>query len=138
MMTNSFYGLTNEESNGLYGTSINYGGTYFQWYVYQVGSTQPATPTGGSWNFTTNTGTAPTGWLANPPVNPLSNVWVSIAVVSSLNTSSLTWSTPGEFAFSTGASFGTMALQNANAVAITGGTITGVSLNGSTIGGGSF
>jgi hypothetical protein len=133
MMTNSFYGLTNEESNGLYGQGITYGGTYFQWYVYQVGPTQPTTPTGGSWNFQTNTGTAPTGWLANPPVNPLSNVWVSIAIVSSSNPNSLTWSTPGEFAFSTGASFGTMALQNANAVAITGGT-----LNGATIGGGSF
>lgn len=33
----------------------------------------------------------------------------------------------------TGVSFGTMAIQNANAVAITGGTITGVTITGSTI-----
>ena len=133
MMTNSFYGLTNEESNGLYGQGITYGGTYFQWYIFQVASSQPATPTGGSWDFTTNTGTPPTGWLAYPPVTPTSAVWVSVAIVSSSASSTLTWSTPGQFAFSTRASFGTMAFQNANAVAITGGT-----LNGSTIGGGSF
>ena len=121
------------ETAGLYGSTTNFGGTFFQWFIFQQASTQPATPTGGSWNFTTNTGTPPTGWLDYPPVTPTSAVWVSVAIVSSSASSTLTWSTPGQFAFSTGASFGTMAFQNANAVAITGGT-----LNGSTIGGGSF
>ena len=133
MMTNSFYGLTQEESAGLYGNGVTFGGTYFQWYVFQQSPTQPATPTGGSWNFQTNVGTAPTGWSAYPPTSPTQQVWVSIAIVSSLTASTLTWSSPGQFAFSTGASFGTMAYQNANAVTITGGSVIGA-----TIGGGAF
>ena len=103
MMTASFYG-SNAESVGLYGNSTNqYGGTYFEWYIFQVASTQPATPTGGSWSFTTNTGTPPTGWTADPPVNPTNYVWVSVALVNSRSAAALTWSAPGQFAYSSGA-----------------------------------
>jgi len=133
MMTNSFYGLTNEESNGLYGTSINYGGTYFQWLIFYPSPTQPATPSGGSWNFSTNTGTPPAGWLATPPPAPTAEVWVSVGVVSSTVTTPISWSTPGLMTIPNSTVFGTMAYQNANSVAITGGT-----LNGAEIGGGTF
>lgn len=102
MMTASFYG-SNGESVGLYGNTQNYGGTYFEWYVFQVSESQPATPTGGSWNFQTNSGTAPTGWTTNPPTNPTNIVWVSIALVDSRSAGTLTWSTPGQMAYSSGA-----------------------------------
>ena len=41
------------ESTGLYGNNVNFGGSYFEWFIFQQADTQPATPTGGSWNFTT-------------------------------------------------------------------------------------
>ncbi len=83
------------ESSGLYGNASNFGGTYFEWFIFYDSLTQPATPTGGSWDFTTNIGTAPSGWLNSPPPTPTNLIWVSIAVVNSRNTGPLTWSTPG-------------------------------------------
>jgi hypothetical protein len=90
------------ESSGLYGNSTSFGGTYFEWFIFQTSETQPATPTGGSWNFTTNTNTPPVGWSSTPPANPLNTVWVSIALVNSRNTAPLVWSVPGKFAFASG------------------------------------
>lgn len=83
------------ESSGLYGNNTVFGGTYFEWFIFQEASTQPATPTGGSWNFLTNTGTVPSGWTQSPPSAPTNEIWVSIALVNSKTTSSFTWSTPG-------------------------------------------
>ena len=85
------------ESNGLYGNNTNFGGTYFEWFIFKESASQPATPTGGSWSFVTNTGTPPTGWTLQPPTAPTNQVWVSIALVNSRSTASLTWSTPGLF-----------------------------------------
>ena len=82
------------ESSGLYGNSTNFGGTYFQWFIFQESATAPATPTGGSWNFLTNVGTAPTGWTTAPPVNPTNTVWFSISIVNSRNTAALVWTAP--------------------------------------------
>lgn len=82
------------ESAGLYGNSTNFGGTYFEWFVFQQSATAPTTPTGGSWNFLTNTGTAPTGWTSAPPTNPTNTVWFSISIVNSRNNSALVWTTP--------------------------------------------
>jgi hypothetical protein len=79
----------------LYGIGAASGGTYFEWFIFYDSATAPATPTGGSWSFTTNTGTAPTGWLNAPPASPTNLIWVSIAVVDSRSTSTLSWSTPG-------------------------------------------
>jgi hypothetical protein len=86
---------TGSESSGLYGNNTVFGGTYFEWFIFQESSTQPATPTGGSWNFLTNTGTVPSGWTQSPPTAPTNEIWVSIALVNSKTTSSFTWSTPG-------------------------------------------
>jgi hypothetical protein len=102
LTTASFYG-GNAESVGLYGSGFTVGGTYFQWFVFQSSSSAPATPTGGSWDFTTNTGIPPTGWSTTPPASPTTLIWVSIALVNSKNASNLTWSTPGQFAYSSGA-----------------------------------
>jgi hypothetical protein len=86
----------------LYGNNTNFGGSYFEWFIFQVADIQPATPTGGSWNFTTNTGTPPAGWLTVPPANPTNTVWVSIALVNSKTASTLTWSVPGKFSYASG------------------------------------
>ena len=83
------------ETAGLYGSTTNFGGTFFQWFIFQQASTQPATPTGGSWNFTTQVGTPPSGWSNSPPSAPTNEIWVSIAFVNSLTTATLTWSVPG-------------------------------------------
>ena len=90
------------ESVGLYGNNTVFGGSYFEWFIFYVSDTLPATPTGGSWDFTTNTGTPPTGWLASPPQNPLNTVWVSIGLVNSKSSVVIVWSAPGKFSFSSG------------------------------------
>ena len=82
------------ESVGLYGNSVPYGGTYFEWFIFQQSATAPATPTGGSWNFTTNTGTPPSGWSQSPPTSPTTTVWASIAFVNSKTGSTFVWSAP--------------------------------------------
>jgi len=106
MATSGLYGSTStgtvapqsgSESVGLYGNNTVFGGSYFNWFIFQESATQPATPTGGSWSFTTNVGTPPTGWSNTPPVAPTNKVWVSIALVNSKTTSTLTWSVPGIF-----------------------------------------
>jgi hypothetical protein len=90
------------ESTGLYGNGTQFGGSYFEWFIFQTAASQPATPTGGSWSFTTNTGTPPTGWTDAPPAAPTNKVWVSIAIVNSKNASTLTWSAPGLFSYAGG------------------------------------
>ena len=101
MATSGLYGNTaassialpsGSESSGLYGNNTNFGGTYFEWLIFQESATAPATPTGGSWNFVTNIGTAPAGWTSAPPTNPTNPVWFSIALVNSKSTATLVWS----------------------------------------------
>ena len=83
------------ETVGLYGNPSTVGGTYFEWLIFIESATQPATPTGGSWNFATNQGVPPSGWTSVPPNNPSQYVWMSIAVVNSRDSSTLDWSLPG-------------------------------------------
>ena len=90
------------ETAGLYGSGVTFGGTYFEYFIFIQSETQPATPTGGSWSFSTNVGTPPTGWSNSPPPAPTMNVWASIALVNSATASSLTWSEPGQFAYAAG------------------------------------
>ena len=93
MATGGLYGQS-VETVGLYGNNVSFGGTYFEWFIFQQGASQPATPTGGSWNFQTNVGTPPTGWSSTPPTTPTQIIWASIAIVSSLTGSTITWSSP--------------------------------------------
>lgn len=107
MATSGLYGSTStgtvapqsgSESVGLYGNNTVFGGSYFEWLIFLDSVSTPATPTGGSWSFVTNTGTPPTGWSNTPPQTPTGKVWISIALVNSKSTATLTWSTPGIFA----------------------------------------
>lgn len=84
------------ESSGLYGNTTSFGGTYFEYLIFIESATVPATPTGGSWSFTTNTGTPPTGWSNTPPATPTNPVYMSIALVNSRAGGTLTWSVPGQ------------------------------------------
>ena len=111
MATSGLYGSTStgtvapqsgSESVGLYGNNTVFGGTYFEWFIFQESATAPATPTGGSWSFTTNVGTPPTGWSNTPPVAPTLKVWASIALVNSKSSATLTWSVPGQFSLPSG------------------------------------
>jgi collagen type VII alpha len=95
-MATSIYGSS--ESVGLYGNTVNFGGTYFEWFIFQDSATQPATPTGGSWNFATNVGVPPTGWTTAPPSNPTNTIWFSISLVNSRSTAALVWTVPAPFA----------------------------------------
>lgn len=90
------------DSVGLYGSSSSFGGTYFEWFIFKESETAPATPTGGSWSFTTNVGTPPAGWSSTPPATVTNTVWASIALVNSKNTNALTWSVPGQLGGSSG------------------------------------
>lgn len=81
-------------TTGLYGNTTTFGGTYFEWFVFQQSATAPLTPTGGSWDFQENTGLAPTGWTTAPPVSPTNTVWASIAIVNSRLSTPLVWTTP--------------------------------------------
>jgi len=111
MATGGLYGSTStgtvapqsgSESVGLYGNNTVFGGTYFEWFIFQESATAPATPTGGSWSFTTNVGIPPTGWSNTPPVAPTLKVWASIALVNSKSSATLTWSVPGQFSLPSG------------------------------------
>jgi hypothetical protein len=93
---------TGGESNSLYGTSLASGGSippssfiYFEWFIFKVSTGQPATPTGGSWDFLTNTGIPPTGWTSTVNGVPLNNLWFCIAFVDSRNPTNIVWSTAG-------------------------------------------
>jgi hypothetical protein len=104
MATSGLYGSSpvgstiaspSSETSGLYGNTVNFGGTLFEWFIFQESATQPATPTGGSWNFVTNVGTAPAGWTTSPPTAPTNKIWVSISLVNSKTPSTVVWSVPG-------------------------------------------
>jgi len=93
--TGSLIAQPGSETSGLYGNTVNFGGTVFEWFIFRESSTQPATPTGGSWNFVTNVGTPPAGWTASPPTAPTNEIWVSIAFINSRVPATIVWSTPG-------------------------------------------
>ena len=118
------------ESSGLYGSTTSFGGTYFEWFIFKESVSQPATPTGGSWNFQTNIGTPPTGWTLQPPSALVNQVWVSIAVVNSKNTAALAWSVPGLLGVVPNITFGTVitGAPGTNAAVVNTGTATNPNL----------
>ena len=92
--TGALVAAPSSESAGLYGNTTSFGGTYFEWFIFQESATAPATPTGGTWDFVNNTGTPPAGWSNAPPTNPTEIVWFSISIVNSRNNAALVWTTP--------------------------------------------
>ena len=91
------------ESIGLYGNSAGnsvnptvVNQTYFEWFIFTTSAGTPTTPTGGTWDFTSNTGTAPTGWSSFISGVPLNSLWFSVAFIDSRNPSAtIVWSAPG-------------------------------------------
>jgi hypothetical protein len=71
--------------------------TYY-YPVYRRLSGAPSTPTGGSYNFGTNTGTPPTGWSNTVPASDGNPIYISTALASVQGAtgtdSTLTWSAP--------------------------------------------
>jgi len=96
MTFGTLYGNVSE-SNGLYGIGqLIPGSTYFEWFIFKESVGQPATPTGGTWNFDTNIGVPPTGWSSTSPNIPVNPVWFCIAFVDSRNPTVIVWSTPSK------------------------------------------
>ena len=83
-----------EGSDGLDGEN---GLSVAELIIFRRAATQPSTPTGGEFNFGTQTLTAPTNWSASIPAGS-DPVWTSIALASIIGQDgtddSLTWSTP--------------------------------------------
>lgn len=101
---------------GLYGQTTNVGGTYFEWFVFQESASTPVTPTTGSWNFSTNVGIPPTGWVTTPNNTATNPVWVTMAYIDSRNPTIIIWSTPivwARFGSGTG-SVATVSVVSAN------------------------
>lgn len=73
------------------------GNSFAQLAVYKRSASAPATPTGGSFNFTTKTITPPSTWSVVPPAG-VDTLYVSNGVAAVEGTSgtdnSITWSTP--------------------------------------------
>lgn len=107
--TFSIIGDTGTDTAGTWGTPASIvddgspgapgadGLSVYQYSVYRRAASPPATPTGGSYNFGTNTGTPPTNWSNEPPASDGNPLYVSQATASVQGTtgtdSSLTWST---------------------------------------------
>jgi len=79
------------------------GTSTFTVIAYADSTSVPATPTGGTWDFSTGTGTPPTGnvtWALTPST-PSGNLYTSQSIASILGSSGVanlvTWSTPVEF-----------------------------------------
>jgi hypothetical protein len=133
MATSGLYGNTaasvaalpsGSETSGLYGNNTVFGGTYFEYFIFQDAATQPATPTGGSWSFTTNVGTPPTGWSNNPPANPTYKVWISIALVNSKSSATYIWSTPGLMSAITNGTVTSVGLSAPSFLSVSGSPVT--------------
>ena len=71
-------------NNGSNGTSV------FSYTVYQQSATTPVTPSGGTYNFATVTGTPPIGWL-NTPVSTSNNSIFSSTAQAYSNTANGIW-----------------------------------------------
>lgn len=83
--------------NGDDGTDGVDGLSTYHFNVYRRASSAPATPTGGSFNFGTNTPTAPSGWSTSIPAGSdpiyVSNTLASVQGDTGTD-STLTWSSP--------------------------------------------
>ena len=87
--------------NGTNGTSGSDGRSVFQATIYRRSATPPATPAdnSGSYNFTTNVLTPPTGWSAAPPAGAeqLYSSQATFEIVGPTGTDNTqTWTTPIE------------------------------------------
>lgn len=88
-------------ANGANGTNGANGISTYLYNVFQSAASTPATPTGGSYTFSTATGVPPTGWLNYPSSSGNNSVYVSTTSVSTTTptvpVTSLTWSSPTQY-----------------------------------------
>ena len=74
------------------------GSSTFTGVAYLQASSAPATPTGGTFNFTTSTLTPPTGWSASQPASSTTPTWAVrytfVAATIGATVTAGTWSTP--------------------------------------------
>ena len=85
--------------DGAPGSTGTSGLSTFLYPIFRRASSAPATPSGGSFNFGTNTGTPPTNWLNADPggANPLYSCNALASVTGDTGTdSSLSWSSPNK------------------------------------------
>ncbi len=79
----------------------NDGLSVFSASVYIVAASIPATPSGGSYNFTTKVVTPPSGWSSSIPTVTTTPVWISTFIFNTYDTSTpvtaTTWSTPVKY-----------------------------------------
>lgn len=96
--------VDDEIPDGADGVDGQDGNSVAQISIHQRASSAPATPTGGSYNFTNNTITPPSGWSASIPAGT-DPVYTSYAIASINGTSgtdsSITWGSP-EISFQNG------------------------------------
>jgi len=83
-------------------TDVNDGSSNFTAFIYLQQLGQPSDPSGGSYNFTTNTLTVPSGgWSASMPTASTTPIWISTYLFSTTVTGSTvtggTWSVPKLF-----------------------------------------
>jgi hypothetical protein len=85
--------------------------------VYLQQSTQPSAPTGGSYNFSNSTLTAPSGWSTSQPTTATTPTWAArftfTTTTAGATVTGGTWSTPVSVAQSGGAGSGTPGSQTA-------------------------
>jgi hypothetical protein len=90
---------TKSFDNGLDGVDGTDGLSVYQFNVFRRDTTTPTAPTGGSYDFTNNTATAPTGWSTEIPSgsDPLYVSTTTASVSGPTGTdSTLTWTSPVE------------------------------------------
>jgi len=100
--TFSITGDTGSVGAGTWGNIKRFSGeepiSTYNFTVYREAASQPSTPSGGSYDFGTETRTPPSGWQLEPPTSPTDIVWGSrttVSVYGSTNTVfSPQWSAP--------------------------------------------
>lgn len=75
--------FTKEGANGVNGTNGANGISTVNYNVFQSANTTPGTPSGGTYNFGTSTGTPPAGWSNTPVSANGAPIWASTASLSS-------------------------------------------------------
>ena len=85
---------------GIYGSGVNQNANALtgaaEIFCFLESALFPATPVGGTFNFTTGVYVPPSPWTQNPPQSPAVTVWVSSAVVTPASIA-INWSAPGQF-----------------------------------------
>ena len=89
--------LVSDGSDGSPGSPGDDGNSVYYIQVFQRAAAQPATPSGGSYNFATQVLTPPASWSATPPASDGNPLWVSTSIAEAPvggTDNTLTWTSP--------------------------------------------